>query len=171
MERALESSTTRQLGQVTDPERVGLAWIAADRAVMVRWSGEPILEHVDSHVATRRRAVGSVRRGPARPDGGGRVPGHGTKTKHGRDMRRFFTELAAGLEDLDVIEVIGRGITHERFADLLRRVAARRSEDTSVSTRALSKRPSDEQLKARLRRLVGAEAPETARGAVPARSN
>jgi hypothetical protein len=58
-----------------------------------------------------------------------------------------------------VIEVVGRGLHPERLADLLRHVAARRNADTVVKTRTLSRRPSDNQLMARLRKLVGAELP------------
>jgi hypothetical protein len=55
--------------------------------------------------------------------------------------------------------VIGRGLHPERLADLLRRVAARRDTEAVVTTRSLSRRPSDNQLGARLRKLVGEELP------------
>ena len=44
----------------SDPELVGLVWVGAVHAVVVRWSGEPIVEHLASAVPPRRRAVGSV---------------------------------------------------------------------------------------------------------------
>ena len=144
---------------VSDPDRVGLVWVDINRAAVVRWDEEPIVEHLEGDVVPRRRAVGSVRRGPGVPSGGGRVPGHGTEARHERDLQAFFADLAARLADLDVIEVIGRGLPHERFADLLNRLAARRQETPVVTTRAVTRRPSDAQLKARLRKLVGAELP------------
>jgi hypothetical protein len=141
------------------PERVGLVWIGTDRAVLVLWDDEPVVEHVLSEVTPRRRAVGSIRRGPARPDGGGRVPGHGTTAKHEQELRRFLAELGARLAGLDVVEVAGRGGLPDRFAEVLRDLAARRNEPVEVTTRALARRPSDAQLKARLRRLADRELP------------
>jgi hypothetical protein len=60
--------------------------------------------------------------------------------------------------------VVGRGLHPERLADLLRRVAARSAADAVVTTRTLSRRPSDNQLKARLRKLVGDELPRRPMG-------
>jgi hypothetical protein len=51
--------------QTIDPERAGLVWIDAQRAVIVRWEDEPTLETLKSGVLPKRRATGSVRRGPA----------------------------------------------------------------------------------------------------------
>ena len=143
----------------SDPELVGLVWVGADHAVVVRWSGEPIVEHLASAVPPRRRAVGSVRRGPARPSGGGRVPGHGTEERHDQESRRFLSDVVSRLDGLEAVEVIGRGLHPERLADLLLRVTTRRHAETVVTTRVLSRRPSDNQLKARLRKLVAEELP------------
>lgn len=145
--------------QEGEPEQVGLVWITTERAVIVRWEDEPIVEHLDSGVPPRRRAVGSIRRGPARPEGGGRVGGHGTKSQHDEELRQFLGDVASRLAELAVVEVAGRGTLPERFAALLRRLAATSGEETTVTTRALSRRPSDAQLKARLRRLAGRELP------------
>jgi hypothetical protein len=142
-----------------DPERIGLVWISTQRAVIVRWDGEPVVEQIDSGVTPRRRAVGSVRRGPARPEGGGRVPGHGTKSKHDEELRRFLTDVSSRLAGLQAVEVAGRGTVPDRFAEYLRRLAGQRSEDIDVTTRALSRRPSEAQLTARLRRLADRELP------------
>jgi hypothetical protein len=141
------------------PERVGLAWIGTDQAVIVRWEGEPVVEHIASGVTPRHRAVGSVRRGPARPAGGGRVPGHGTKDRHDDELRRFLEDVAPRLARLDVVEVAGRGGLPERFAELLRTQAGGARDGQAVTTRALSRRPSDAQLEARLRRLADRELP------------
>jgi hypothetical protein len=151
----------RQATPVIDPERFAVVWIDAAGAAIATWGdeSEPTVEHIDSGVTPRRRAVGSVRRGPARPAGGGYVAGHGTEEKHERELRAFFTEVAARLSDLDTIEVVGRGYPHEWFAELLRRVAARRNEATGVDVRTVARRPSDRQLMAQLRKLSGTELP------------
>lgn len=149
----------RQLEPAADTDLVGLVWIGADRAVVVRWDDEPTVEHLESAVPPKRRALGSVRRGPARPAGGGRVPGHGTQKKHEEESRRFLSEVVGRLARFEAVEVVGRGLHPERLADLLRHVAARRDLDIVVMTRTLSRRPSDNQLKARLRKLVGEELP------------
>jgi hypothetical protein len=149
----------RQHKAAKAPELVGLVWIGADRAVVVRWNDEPIMEHVDGAVSPKRRGVGSVRRGPARPSGGGSVPGHGTEEKHEQELRRFLSDVVGRLDGLETVEVIGRGLHPERLADVVRHVADRRNADIVVTTRTLSRRPSDNQLKARLRKLVGTELP------------
>ena len=141
------------------PDRVGLVWISTQRAVIVRWDGEPIVEHLESGVTPKRRAVGSVRRGPARPEGGGRVGGHGTESRHDEQLRQFLSDIASRLAGLDVVEVAGRGTVPDRFAEFLRRESARRNETMEVTARALARRPSDPQLTARFRRLADRELP------------
>ena len=155
----MAASEDRQHDAQSEPEQIGLVWVGVDRAVVVRWADEPTVEHLSSSVPPKRRGVGSVRRGPARPSGGGRVSGHGTEQKHEQELRRFLTDVVGRLDGLEVIEVIGRGLHPERLADLLRHVAARRAADTVVKVRTLSRRPSDNQLRARLRKLVDAELP------------
>jgi hypothetical protein len=79
--------------------------------------------------------------------------------KYEQEMRAFLTDLVAGLADLRYVEVVGRGLLPAQLRDLLRRVAARTGSDLTVTTRVLSRRPSDRQLMARLRKLVQAELP------------
>lgn len=146
------------------PEDVGLVWIDARHAAIVRWEDEPVIEWVESDVPARRKAVGSVRRGPARPAGGGRVGGHGTAGKHREAMNRYFTEVADRLADLDHVEVIGRGEPHEQFAALLARLTAMTPDPLSVTTQSLDRRPSERQLAARLRRLTGRQLPRRMSG-------
>jgi hypothetical protein len=145
-------------------EEVGLVWIDARQAVIVRWQDQPALEWVESGVPTRRKAVGSVRRGPARPSGGGRVGGHGTEERHRGQMRRFFAEVAEKVADLDHVEVIGRGLPHKEFAELLTRLAATTQDGLTVTTESLARRPSERQLAARLRRLTGRSQPRRKHG-------
>jgi hypothetical protein len=93
-----------------DPEQAGLVWIDAQRAVIVRWEDEPVLDKLESGVPPKRRAVGSVRRGPARPHGGGRVGGHGTAGRHRELLGQFLGEVAERLADLDVVDVRAAGL-------------------------------------------------------------
>ncbi|HET7027807.1 MAG TPA: hypothetical protein VFI28_08955 [Candidatus Limnocylindrales bacterium] len=156
----MDDEQTRTSSSDLEPEQVGVVWFEPARAVIARWHDEgPVIEHLESDVPVRRRAVGSVRRGPARPFGGGRVAGQGTENMHEEEMRRFLTEVASRLADLALVEVSGRGLTHERLAELLRRLAAGRNAQPSVTTRSLSRRPSDNQLAARLRKLADVELP------------
>lgn len=145
-------------------EEVGLVWIDARRAAVVTWADEPVLHWIESNVPVQRKAVGSVRRGPARPAGGGRVGGHGTENRYVDEMRRYLGDVADSVADLDRVEVAGRGPVHERFADLLGRLAAKTAAGPSITVRALSRRPSERQLVARLRKLTGRELPRTAAG-------
>lgn len=145
-------------------EDIGLVWIDARRAVIVRWQDEPVLEWVESGVPPRRKAVGSVRRGPARPSGGGRVGGHGTEERHRGQMRRFFADVAEKLADLDHVQVIGRGLPHKEFAELLARLAATTQDGLTITTESLARRPSERQLAARLRRLTGKSQPRREHG-------
>jgi len=146
------------------PEDVGLVWIDARHAVIVRWDDEPVLEWIESGVPPQRKAVGSVRRGPARPSGGGRVGGHGTEGRHREQMNRYFSEVADRLADLDHVEVIGRGQPHEQFASLLGRLADKTPDPLTVTTESLDRRPSERQLAARLRRLTGQSLPRRTTG-------
>ena len=104
----MAASVDRQHEPARDPELVGLVWIGSEAAVVVRWTDQPIVEHLDSDVPPKRRGVGSVRRGPARPSGGGRVSGHGTEESHEREFRRFLADVVARLAGLEAIEVVGR---------------------------------------------------------------
>lgn len=152
----------------TEPEidvaRTALVWVDAERASIVRWRGEPVVERLDSGVPPKRPAVGSVRRGPARPFGGGRVPGHGTEGRHLEYQDRFLRDLVDRLADARSIEVAGRGQAHLLLATLLRERAERANEATVVTTRALSRRPSDRQLAARLRKVTDQELPRRSQG-------
>jgi hypothetical protein len=65
---------------------------------------------------------------------------------------------------LDVIEVAGRGPAYEQLADLLRRLAARRDDDVDVTTRRASRRPTERQVAARLREMVGEPLPRRTQG-------
>ena len=147
-----------------DPEEAGLVWIDGQRAVIVRWEDEPVLEQLESGVPPKRRAVGSVRRGPARPRGGGRVGGHGTEGRHEELLGQYFGAVAERLADLDVVEVNGRGEVHQQFAELLRNLVEKGDGKPEVSTRSLARRPSDRQLAARFRRMVGEQLPRRMSG-------
>ena len=147
-----------------EPERVGLVWMDAEQAMIARWRGEPTVERLASDVPPKRQAMGSVRRGPARRSGGGRVPGHGTEGRHRDLLRRYFADLVGRVADLDVIEVTGRGLPYRQFAELFRQLASRRNADVEVRTRRMSRRPTEPQLAARLREMVGEQLPRRTAG-------
>jgi hypothetical protein len=134
------------------------------QALIARWRGEPVVERFESGVPPKRPPVGSIRRGPARPFGGGRVPGHGTEGRHLERLRDYFALLAGLLSDLDAIEVAGRGSSYEQLADLLRRLAARRDGEVQITTRPAARRPTERQMVARLREMVGAQLPRRTHG-------
>lgn len=141
---------------MSDATTIGTVWIDSRGAVIGRWEDdEQVFEEIASGVPPRRRAVGSVRRGPARPFGGGRVPGSGTEGQHVEEMRRFFSSVLERVADLDAVEVSGRGPAHERFAAALERLSGAGDGELDVLVRSLSRRPSRPQMAARLRKLVG----------------
>ena len=146
------------------PDEVGVIWIDARHAAVVRWDDEPVLEWIESGVPQRRKAVGAVRRGPARPYGGGRVGGHGTENRHLGEMRRYFSDVAEKVADLSHVEISGRGQAHQEFADLLQRLAEKANDGLTVSVRPLARRPSERQLAARLRQLAGRQLPRRTAG-------
>ncbi len=150
--------------QAVDPERVGLVWMDAERAIIVRWRGEPVVELFESGVPPRRTAVGSIRRGPARPSGGGHLAEHRSEGRHLEGMRHYLADLAERLADLDVVEVSGRGRPHDRFAELLGRLATHAGSDVAVTSRTTSRRPTERQLMARLRKLADEELPRRTQG-------
>ena len=146
------------------PDDVAVVWVDARHAAIVRWEDEPVVEWIESGVPRRRKAAGSVRRGPARPEGGGRVGGPGTEQRHREAMRRFFSDVADRLAHLDHVEVLGRGEPHREFGELLNRLADRMRDGLTVTTRSLARRPSERQLAARLRRLTDRSLPRRASG-------
>lgn len=147
-----------------EPELVAVVWMDARGAVIVNWDGEPAFERIESEVPPKRRATGSVRRGPARPYGGGRVPGHGTEGRHLDRMREFFGDVAERLADMEHVEISGRGQPHEQFAELLRTLAEKGDGSPTVTTRRLARRPTDPQLAARLRKLTDTQLPRQSSG-------
>ncbi|HET7830087.1 MAG TPA: hypothetical protein VFL03_11040 [Candidatus Limnocylindrales bacterium] len=149
---------------MTEPQRIGTVWIDGRGAVVGRWDDEPVTEEIASGVPPKRRAVGSVRRGPARPFGGGRIGGTGTEGQHVEEMRRFFGSVAERVADLDMVEVSGRGPAHERFAALLRQLSEDGDGELEVVARPLARRPTPRQMAARLRALASEPLPRRTRG-------
>ncbi len=143
---------------------IGIVWVDSRGAIVGRWEGEPAFEEIESGAPPKRRAVGSVRRGPARPFGGGRVPGSGTERQHVEEMRRFFAAVAERVADLDAVEVGGRGPAHERFAAVLDKLSEGGDGELEVTVRPLARRPSRAQMAARLRKLVGQPLPRRTKG-------
>lgn len=156
-----------EVGHEVDPEEVALVWMDANQALIARWipeRDEPRVEHILSGVTPRRKAVGSVRRGPHRPEGGGRVPGHGTTGRHVEEMDRYLAELVHALDGLSLIEVRGRGQPYLDLAAILDDLAGRSGDDFILATEATSRRPSERQLMARLRKMVDRELPRRRMG-------
>ena len=149
---------------MTEPRRIGAVWIDGRGAVVGRWEEEPVFERIESGVPARRRAAGSVRRGPARPFGGGSVGGSGNEQQHALEMRRFLATVADAVAELDEVEVSGRGPVHERLAHLLQQLSERGDGEQHVTTRALGRRPTPRQMAARLRNLAGEPPRRRARG-------
>jgi hypothetical protein len=151
-------------GAAADSERIGLVWMDAERALIAYWRDEPVVERIESGVPPKRTAVGSVRRGPARPASGSHRAAHRTEGRHVELMRRYLADLAERLADLDQVEVSGRGQPHARFAELLERLGAQAGGSLVVTTRSTARRPTEPQLIARLRKLADQELPRRTSG-------
>ncbi|MGP1674778.1 MAG: hypothetical protein ACTS8Z_06165 [Candidatus Limnocylindrales bacterium] len=147
-----------------DAERVALIWVDGEQAIIAHWQTEPTIERIASGVPPKRPAVGSVRRGPARPSGGGRVPGHGTEGRHLDGMRRYLADLVARATEFEVVEIVGRGPAPEQLAASMRRLAAARNEPLDVAVRRVARRPTERQMLARLRVLADKELPRRSSG-------
>ena len=148
----------------TDPERVGLVWMDAERAIIAYWRHEPVIERIESGVPPKRTAVGSIRRGPTRSTTGSRGAAQRTEGRHLELMRRYLADLAERLADLDIVEVSGRGQPHARFAELLQRLGAQAGGSQVVTSRSTSRRPTEPQLIARLRKVADQELPRRTSG-------
>ena len=151
-------------GRDDDAEDVALIWVDTEQAIIAHWQGEPTIERIASGVPPKRPAVGSVRRGPARPAGGGRVPGHGTEGRHLDAMRRYLADLVERTAEFEVVEIIGRGTTPDRLAESIRRLADARNEPLRVEVRRVSRRPTERQMLARLRVISDKELPRRSGG-------
>jgi hypothetical protein len=147
-----------------DAERVALIWVDGEGAIIARWQDEPIIERIASGVPPKRPAVGSVRRGPARPSGGGRVPGHGTEGRHDDRMRQYLADLVTRSAEFGVVEIVGRGPIPDRLAASMRRLAAARDEALEVAVRRVGRRPTERQMLARFRVLADKELPRRSSG-------
>jgi hypothetical protein len=147
-----------------DPERVAVIWVDGDGAILATWQDEPIVERIASGVPPKRPPVGSVRRGPARPADGGRVPGHGTEGRHLDRMRAYLADLVMRAAAYSVVEIVGRGPVPDRLEASLRRLAEARNEPVAVSVRRAARRPTERQMVARLRSLTGQGLPRRSSG-------
>ena len=147
-----------------DPERVGSVWIDAERAMIARWRGEPVVERLESDVPPTRPGRG-IR--PARSSAPSRRRAH-TRSRHGRAprelLRGYFAVVAGRLADLDIVESPGvdsRMSSSPTCCADWRRVV---DGDIEVTTRRTSRPPTERQLAARLWEMLGAQLPRETLG-------
>jgi hypothetical protein len=150
-------------------DRIALAWVDAQRAVIVRWPDEaellrsgladdaPLIEEIVSAVPRRHEAGGTHRPSASTtaPVTGRHGPAGSTEGRHDELLRRFLAELAARLGALELVELMGPGGVHEQLAELLMRLASRHGTPLTIVSHHVGRRLTDRQLRARLRHLSG----------------
>lgn len=166
-----EGEVEEQVREAALPEldRIALAWVDAQRAVIVRWPDQaellpsgladdrPVIEEMASGVPRRHEAGGTHRPSPSTtaPVTGRHGPAGSTQGRHDELLRRFLAELAARLGALELVELMGPGGAHEQLAELLVRLASRHGTPLTVVSHHVGRRLTDRQLRARLRHLSG----------------
>jgi hypothetical protein len=133
-----------------------LVWIDAREARVLTWvDGAAHAEHLVSDVPAHRSTTGHVRHDPTFRHGGGGSPQSAGDPRRLEYLGRFIEEVAERVPTTDHVKVLGPGEIRERLAEFLRtsdrhHLVAREVVDES------SDRPTQPQLIAQLRDLVGA---------------
>lgn len=141
-----------------------IVWIDAREAVIVRWQdAEARLERIDSDVPAHHRATGHVRHDAAVHPGGGtpKAAGEPHRLEH---LAQFIDEVAGRLPDDDDLLILGPGTVHERLEREISERDRHHGLDRHVTCEAAPPL-TDRQLIARLRHLVGSDAPRQTLGA------
>jgi hypothetical protein len=131
-----------------------LVWVDAREAVLARWvHGEIAIDRISSTVPVHTRAIGHIRHDPGVRHGGGLDQ---RALDHQRDehIARFLDEVQAALPDAGPIEILGPGTIRERLARGVDEADGRAGRSARVISGSAD-HPTDAQLIARLRELVG----------------
>ena len=146
-----------------DSRPVTLAWLDAEEAILLRWSGnggppdDPVPERLRSDVPSRHRATGEVRHDPHRPGGGG-VADDRLERRREQLLDAFVRAVAARIPPDDRLFLMGPGAVRERLAGEIRATDLRARRTRPVESRPAG-RLTERQLQAQLRVVAGA-APE-----------
>ncbi|HEX8939170.1 MAG TPA: hypothetical protein VF763_03315 [Candidatus Limnocylindrales bacterium] len=138
-----------------------LVWIDSHEARLVRWADGPRLAVVTSDVPVHRRSTGD-----GRPDG---VTGHGgagpepAEPRRLAHLERYLERVAAELDGVAAVEVLGPGTVREHLVRVLGR-SHPGGLLPAVTTEA-APRMTERQLIAELRRRLGLAPPRRAVGA------
>ena len=133
-----------------------LVWIDAREARLITWVDDAAqVEHLLSDVPAHRSSTGHVRHDPSFRHGGGGSPQTAGDPRRLEFLARFVDEVAGHIQDTNHVKILGPGETRERLADVLRANDRHHGVHREVVDEA-SDRPTQPQLIARLRELVGA---------------
>lgn len=134
-----------------------LVWIDSREAVIVRWQDDQAqVERVGSDVPAHHRATGHVRHDPSIRHGGGggsQTAGEPNRLEH---LARFVGQVAQRLPADEDLLILGPGTVREHLERSVRDADAHQRR-SRVITCAASRRLTDGQLVARLRRFDGVE--------------
>ncbi len=133
-----------------------LVWIDAREARVITWVDDAAhVEHLVSDVPAHRSSTGHVRHDPSIRHGGGGSSQTAGDPRRLEFLGRFVDEVAAHIQQSHDVKVLGPGETRERLADVLRTNDRHHNVRREVVDEA-SDRPTQPQLIAQLRELVGA---------------
>jgi hypothetical protein len=142
-----------------------IVWIDAREAVIVRWvDAEARLERVSSDVPAHHRATGHVRHDPTVRPGGGGAPQTAGEPHRLEHLGRFVDDVADRLPEDDDLLILGPGTVHERLGREVRERDQHHGHRRLVTCEAAPPL-TDRQLVARVRHLVGSDAPRRILGA------
>jgi hypothetical protein len=160
--KAAGSRTSRTRGTKATP--VTLIWIDSREAIVTRLVGdEARFERIESDVAAHHRSTGHVRHDPLVRHGGGRAP-TADESRRLQHLDRYLDGVAARLPSGDDLLVVGPGKVRVQLARRIVRVDTRHGTTRKVDCLA-EHELTRHQLVARLRHVVGEDAPRRSDGA------
>jgi hypothetical protein len=131
-----------------------LVWVDAREAVIVRWlDGEASVQYMESEVPAHHRATGHVGHDAVRLAGAGPPRSAGETHRH-EHLRQFLSQIRGRLPASDGLAILGSGPLVGQLARLITEDDRLHRRDRPVRARQAT-RPTDRQLIAELRELVG----------------
>ena len=132
-------------------------WVDGTRAVVVRWVGHAIVDHVEDDVPSRHRSTGHIRHDPAVRHGGGGIVAEQVERDRMRHRAAHLRRVAALVPVTGPVLVLGPGSARLELEHAVAAADRRCRRDRSVWSEA-SGRLTDRELIARLRASIGASA-------------
>lgn len=142
---------------LAEPAAGCAVWVDGTSAVVVRWVGHAIVDHVEDEVPARHRSTGHIRHDPAVRHGGGGIVAEQVERDRLRHRTAHLRRVAGLVPDTGPVLVLGPGSARLELEHAVAAADRRCQRDRSVRSEA-SGRLTDRELIARLRASIGTSA-------------